>query len=70
VKTPRIIFKVLNFECIISKSIVFTSFFYSHPSELNEILSFAKKNNSDFLIGKIGGRLIFGRIRYLRWNMI
>jgi hypothetical protein len=25
-KAPRIIFKVLNFECIISKSIVFTSF--------------------------------------------
>jgi hypothetical protein len=43
VKTPRIIFKVLNFECIISKSIVFTSFFYSHHSERNEILRFAKK---------------------------
>jgi hypothetical protein len=26
VKTPRIIFKVLNFKCIISKSIVFTCF--------------------------------------------
>jgi hypothetical protein len=44
VKTPRIIFKVLNFECIISKSIAFYFFFfYSRPSELNEIISFAKK---------------------------
>jgi hypothetical protein len=36
---------------------------HSHPSELNEISSFAEKKNfffSDILIGKIGGRLIFG----------
>jgi hypothetical protein len=43
VKTPRIVFKVLNFECVVSKKKSFYFFFYSHPSELNEILSFARK---------------------------
>jgi hypothetical protein len=43
------------------KKYIFYFFFYSHPSELNEILSFDKKNFfSDFLIGKIGGCLTFG----------
>jgi hypothetical protein len=61
--SPRIMFTVLHFGRIISKSIVFTSFF-SHLSELYEILSFAKKTFlSDFLIGKVEGRLIFGLIR-------
>jgi hypothetical protein len=65
VKTPRIIFKVLNFECIILKSIVFSSFLLTSLRTKWNIKFCLKKNLfSHFLIGKIGGRLIFGATLY------
>jgi hypothetical protein len=48
VKTPRIIFKVLNFECIISESIVFTSFFLLTSLGTKWNIKFCQKKKSFF----------------------
>jgi hypothetical protein len=63
VKVSTIIFKALNFECIIFNNIFFT-YFRLQPSELNDIFNLVKKIISDFLLGKIRGRLIFGIFLY------
>jgi hypothetical protein len=63
-KISGIICKVANFAFIFLNSIVFTSFCLD-TSELNDILNFDKEHFLlyDFIIGKIGNRLIFGLIR-------
>jgi hypothetical protein len=66
VKIPRIILNVIKLYYILHllflNSIVFTSF-RLQSSKLNYIFNFVKKKNSDFIIGKIVGRLVFGLIR-------
>jgi hypothetical protein len=41
------------------------NFFCVQPSEINDVFNFAKRNYY-FLIGKIGSRLIFRLIRFVR----
>jgi hypothetical protein len=67
-KIPRIIFKVLNSECIFFNCIVFNYFCVPY-SELNDIFSFVKiKISPDLPDEKIRSRLIFRLIRYIGWS--
>jgi hypothetical protein len=49
--------------------VVFTSFCLQ-PPELNDVFSSVKHIFSDFLVGKIGGRLLFGLVRYEALHVI